>query len=748
MKKWIIAGLAVVFSAGAWAVIVPNPTYMDMLGGFIYNHGFINPGDLGLTFTNAGIRDVTISAGQLSGVDPKTGAVITNAANLLPLRAQSLMVASNVVAGGSFVGNGSGLSNLNANMISSGTISAASLPTAGNWNAGALTISNLTVTGLSGDGSGLSGVNAASVGGVDGGKIFTSDRSYQSVISNGVVTFKPLLPKEGMVQWLEGIAGNEWIDSKGAMNARLTGSYCGTFDNVNDYVELSKQSASNKTYVFVVYLPPKETFSVTAGTASNGISLCGGIAGYSDDSITFNRVNGEMRYLFRGGGTNYTTQHCVIESGLTGMFSGQWRTMVVRKSLDENKFYLNIGPVSATYSPTSCPITQATGVSRIGYANNGGVYSGYMGSSLAFFAEYNRCLSDQDVAGVVTTFNLPANAVRILPFSEGAGTVIYDVSGNGNHGILVNANQQTFWGSTQDLIHYNLQHGFTKTNGVYVPAIINLANTDALGGALSAPAGSWHNGAETKIVQSTSNAALKAADTAHFWYSSNGTPNVISYNNLMWLDSSRIFANTTASGAIKCVLTYGTDLNGSFLDQAQGYIGDTEKQVSMYAQDGFNFSGGPITGNGSGLTNLAVANLTGAIDQSKINGLVSALADKANSTALAAETTARIEADTDAGSRLTTAEGNISALQATNDVFQARLNGLGSMAFSNATDFVSTVQLANTTSNFIDRTATSNMLTGELVAATNVTVHGAFTALYVPPQGDLLMGSFTNGLPQ
>ncbi len=85
---------------------------IDVRGGFIYNHGAVNPDDVGLTFTNAGIRDITISAGQLSGVDPETGVVITNSANLLPLKAQSLETTGDVTAGGSFVGDGSGLTDL------------------------------------------------------------------------------------------------------------------------------------------------------------------------------------------------------------------------------------------------------------------------------------------------------------------------------------------------------------------------------------------------------------------------------------------------------------------------------------------------------------------------------------------------------------------------------------------------------------------------------------------------------------
>jgi len=188
MKKVLISGLmiAVAFIAGAETVT----NNLDVQGGFIYNHGVINPADVGMTFTNAGIRDITISAGQLSGVDPETGAVITNSANLLPLKVQSITAASNIVAGGMFVGDGSGLTNLSvdvfsgtiqADQIEGGALSSSVMPTSGVWNASGLTISNpvlagqiqvsgesltvstnLTVEGtISGDASGLTGLPAS-----------------------------------------------------------------------------------------------------------------------------------------------------------------------------------------------------------------------------------------------------------------------------------------------------------------------------------------------------------------------------------------------------------------------------------------------------------------------------------------------------------------------------------------------------------------------------------------------------------
>ncbi len=177
MKKVFVSGLMIGLVFGAQAESVTNN--LNLNKGIVYNHGAVKPADSGLTFTNAGIRDVTISAGQLSGVDPEDGTIITNAANLLPLKAQSLTADGNVVAGGTFIGDGSGLTNLNVNALS-GPISVSSLPASGTWDASGLTINNanlagtinvsgdsltistnLTVQGtLSGDASGLTGLPA------------------------------------------------------------------------------------------------------------------------------------------------------------------------------------------------------------------------------------------------------------------------------------------------------------------------------------------------------------------------------------------------------------------------------------------------------------------------------------------------------------------------------------------------------------------------------------------------------------
>lgn len=145
----IIKVLCIGFGLAAIGSAETVTNNLNVSGGFVYNHGFINAGDIytnGVAFTNTGIRDVTISAGQLSGVNPETGMLITNPANLLSIKAQSLATVSNVTAGGKFIGDGSGLTNLKASSIT-GSLNAGNLPTSGSWNAAGLTVSNLAFAG-------------------------------------------------------------------------------------------------------------------------------------------------------------------------------------------------------------------------------------------------------------------------------------------------------------------------------------------------------------------------------------------------------------------------------------------------------------------------------------------------------------------------------------------------------------------------------------------------------------------------
>jgi hypothetical protein len=111
---------------------------------------------------------------------------------------------------------------------------------------------------------------------------------------------------------------------------------------------------------------------------------------------------------------------------------------------------------------------------------------------------------------------------------------------------------------------------------------------------------------------------------------------------------------------------------------------------------GHTFAGGPINGDGSGLTNLNA--VTTESDPAFVSSAAAGIA-ATNITAWNSTSTETLRLD---GTR---------AMQAGLD--------MGGHSVTNV---------------------------GEITLQTNLTVQGAFTALCVPRQGDLLMGSYTNGL--
>jgi hypothetical protein len=83
---------------------------------------------------------------------------------------------------------------------------------------------------------------------------------------------------------------------------------------------------------------------------------------------------------------------------------------------------------------------------------------------------YSNALSASEILFIATggssgTDPGSSNLLCHYPLSEGAGTVIHDISGNDNHGTAMNIvdgqGAGEFWGETQDVYHANLANGFT-----------------------------------------------------------------------------------------------------------------------------------------------------------------------------------------------------------------------------------------------------------------------------------------------
>lgn len=109
----------------------------------------------------------------------------------------------------------------------------------------------------------------------------------------------------------------------------------------------------------------------------------------------------------------------------------------------------------------------------------------------------------------LANMKLESNGATVFhyPLAEGAGLIAYDVSGNGNNGIITGT-EGAIWANTQDLYHTNILSGYslyehTTSDPIKVPYTSGAPSviTPPSGYTLTEnrPAGKYHNGAETKV---------------------------------------------------------------------------------------------------------------------------------------------------------------------------------------------------------------------------------------------------------
>jgi len=150
---------------------------------------------------------------------------------------------------------------------------------------------------------------------------------------------------------------------------------------------------------------------------------------------------------------------------------------------------------------TSVPALTFSGATQSAVGAAGWALGAYPNPSLFFIGQ----IAEVEVCDYVT-----GSSLGHYPLSSRWGNQIHDVSGNGNHGTLTTGagGQATFWGGTQDEVHWNLTKGHAAwtdgTNTTRVPYLANMsgpAATNVVGSTLieQRPASFVHNKAETTI---------------------------------------------------------------------------------------------------------------------------------------------------------------------------------------------------------------------------------------------------------
>jgi hypothetical protein len=106
---------------------------------------------------------------------------------------------------------------------------------------------------------------------------------------------------------------------------------------------------------------------------------------------------------------------------------------------------------------------------------------------------FNRALSADEISGFYQkNLIVPSGGIAHYKMDEGAGTIAYDSTGNGNHGTITNATLSTFHTTDPEGSDWQNQVGYTEdetgsltgTAGVLIPRNETLPTQDVLGNSL------------------------------------------------------------------------------------------------------------------------------------------------------------------------------------------------------------------------------------------------------------------------
>jgi hypothetical protein len=354
------------------------------------------------------------------------------------------------------------------------------------------------------------------------------------------------------------------------MNAAMTASPCGTFDEVNDYVSVPDHADFDITDNLSVFLRCQYRTSAI-----------------SPASVLFNKQDpgASQREWSMYISTDERLYIIISDDGTA---ANHWRTDAALAVENENslaftfsaatiKLYVNGSVVAGSLSSGTIPATIFNGTSpvQIGATVNSGtpssVWDGriwdcqiWKGSGAVLSAAQMLALHNGQT---VTDPN--QDQVLWLPFCEYSGTTVYDVSADAatrHNGTINNATTTKgagFWAQTQDAVHHLARYGGTLSGDVFIPGDPFNAGLDAAGDPLGLQPYKTH---EPNLIDFT-NGVL--------------APGTATWETAYVFDASRtnpLFVRDIKSGGVTAasdrLLAYGTALAGDDLTNANEYTAD------------------------------------------------------------------------------------------------------------------------------------------------------------------------------
>lgn len=344
------------------------------------------------------------------------------------------------------------------------------------------------------------------------------------------------------------------------LSADFVGSVCGDFDGTDDHIAIPISITTEQYDDFTI----RARFELE----STGVEQVFTSRFNSNNRTCIETDGGKVNIIQRVNGTYYNISTDTVYT------NGTYLDVVARFSSD-GTMALWVNDVAQTHNGSSQSIVASS---------NGTIISGDPGAPTTRKFQ-GRMMNLQVHDGAYTPTTIPNNGdVLEYVFSEGAGTSIYDISGNDNHGTATNITESSFWGSTQDEFHYNITGGFeeydddaTGNTILRVPYKVDGTQiTPTISGYTknqNNPAGAWHNDAETKIEMAVLAPSLKDST---WWYSS-GTPVARSYSDIVANFGSLniTFADVSTDREKKNLVTYDAAQSGSTLEKIKSYLNIT-----------------------------------------------------------------------------------------------------------------------------------------------------------------------------
>lgn len=301
----------------------------------------------------------------------------------------------------------------------------------------------------------------------------------------------------------QSVNGSALIDSSGnGHNAALVDSNCVSFNGVDSYVSMSSGLQTTGSFSVSIWAKPTNIAGFNSTYGAGLIKSTNSVGAVGDFIVGIDSTGKVHFYNWRNTGADVdgrNVSNYALSDDTIYHIACVWDGAT-------NKIYIN-GVESSLTTPVS---------TSSGWLLENCIGTGYSPSSSYCFKGdvwdariYHIALSEAEIQSIYSNQTILGSEYFHAPMTEGAGATVYDVTGSSNHGT---ATTQLF--STQDLFHYNMKYGFRSSGGVKIPALPDGSGASD-GNAITNIAGSWHNGAETKInLNPGGNADLIAAGVA------------------------------------------------------------------------------------------------------------------------------------------------------------------------------------------------------------------------------------------